>query len=55
MMTQYEVLGPAAILAFGYTQESLSEIQRYFTAEHKVIQPLTVREILDEQIATKLA
>jgi|GEM_PF-1607251 len=42
-------------VAFGYTQEAMSEIGRFFTAEHKVIVPLTVREILDEQIAAKLA
>ena len=41
-------------VAFGYTGEALSEIQRFFTAEHKVIAPLSVREILDEQIAQKL-
>ncbi len=29
--------------------------QRFFAAEHRVIVPLTVREILDEEIARKLA
>ena len=33
-------------VAFGYTADALAEIQRFFTAEHKVIAPLTVREIL---------
>ncbi|HUT57134.1 MAG TPA: DNA methyltransferase [Phycisphaerae bacterium] len=42
-------------VAFDYTSDALAEIQRYFTAEHKTIIPLTVREILDEQIARKLA
>jgi DNA modification methylase len=42
-------------VAFGYTQDALAEIQRYFTAEHKIIVPLTVQEILDEEIARKLA
>ena len=31
------------------------EISRFFREEHRVIVPLTVREILDEQIAHKLA
>jgi hypothetical protein len=42
-------------IAFGFTDDALAEIQRFFTKEHKVIVPLTVQEILDEQIATKLA
>ena len=42
-------------VSFDYSDEALSEVQRFFTAEHKVIIPLTVREILDEQIARKLA
>ena len=41
-------------ITFGYTGDALAEIQRYFTAEHKMIRPLTVREILDEEIAAKL-
>jgi len=31
------------------------EISRFFREEHRVIIPITVREILDEQIAHKLA
>jgi len=31
------------------------EIDRFFKADHAVIIPLTVREILDERIARKLA
>jgi hypothetical protein len=42
-------------VSFDYSQDALSEVQRFFTAEHKIIIPLTVREILDEQIARKLA
>lgn len=41
-------------VAFDYTRDSYAEVQRFFTSEHKVIIPLTVKEILDEQIATKL-
>ena len=42
-------------VAFDYTSDALAEIQRFFTAEHKTIVALTVQEILDEQIARKLA
>ena len=42
-------------VAFDYSDEALAEIQRFFTAAHRVIVPLTVREILDEHIARKLA
>ena len=35
--------------------DALREIGRFFKADHAVIIPLTVREILDEQIARKLA
>jgi len=47
--------GKGFFVAFDYTADALAEIQRYFTADHKVIVPLTVREILDEEIARKLA
>lgn len=42
-------------VAFGYTDDALREIDRFFKADHAVIIPLTVNEILDEQIARKLA
>lgn len=41
--------------AFDYTDDALREIDRFFKADHAVIIPLTVKEILDEQIARKLA
>jgi hypothetical protein len=41
-------------VAFGYTDDALSEIQRYFVESHKAIVPLTVQEILEEQIGRKL-
>jgi hypothetical protein len=31
------------------------EIQQFFVREHKIIVALTVKEILDEEIAQKLA
>ncbi|MFB3894135.1 MAG: DNA methyltransferase [Phycisphaerae bacterium] len=42
-------------VSFDFTDDAMTEIQRYFVKEHKTIVPLTVREILDEQIARKLA
>jgi hypothetical protein len=41
-------------VAFDYSQDALEEIQQFFVREHKVIIPLTVREILDKDIARKL-
>lgn len=45
-------------VAFDYTEGALTEIRGFFKRENKVIVPLTVREILDEesvQLAMKLA
>ena len=42
-------------VSFDYTSDATSEIQRFFRQTGKVIIPLTVREILDDQIAYKLA
>ena len=42
-------------VAFDYSDDALHEIDRFFKADHVVIIPLTVKEILDEQIAKKLA
>ena len=42
-------------ISFDYTADALAEIGAFFKRSHKVIVPLTVREILDEQIAHKLA
>ncbi len=42
-------------VAFDYSDDALREIDRFFRDEHKIIIPLTVREILDEEIARKLA
>ena len=41
-------------VSFGYTTDAMSEINRFFTKEHKVIIALTVRDILDGNIAQKL-
>ncbi|MEQ1760461.1 MAG: restriction endonuclease [Vicinamibacterales bacterium] len=42
-------------VSFDYGDGALAEIDRFFRQTHRVIIPLTVREILDEQIARKLA
>ncbi len=41
-------------VAFDYTADALTEIDRFFRKSGKVIVALTVREILDEEIARKL-
>ncbi len=42
-------------ISFDFTHDALSEIQRFFKQTGRVIVPLTVREILEEEIAMKLA
>lgn len=42
-------------VSFDYTSDALTEIDRFFRKSGKVIVPLTVGEILNEQIAPKLA
>ena len=42
-------------VAFDYTHDAMTEIDAFFRREGRVIVPLTVREILDEEIASKLA
>jgi site-specific DNA-methyltransferase (adenine-specific) len=42
-------------VAFDYTGDALREVDGFFRKSGRVIIPLTVREILDEQIARKLA
>jgi len=42
-------------VGFDFSQDALTEIGAFFRREHTVIVPLTVREILDEHIAQKLA
>jgi hypothetical protein len=41
-------------VSFDFTSDALTEIGRFFKQSAKVIVPLTVREILDEQMAMKL-
>jgi DNA modification methylase len=42
-------------VSFAYSQDALTEIGAFFKRTGKVIVPFTVREIIDEQIAHKLA
>ncbi len=42
-------------VGFDFSHDALAEIGVFFKSQHTVIVPLTVREILDEQIAQKLA
>jgi site-specific DNA-methyltransferase (adenine-specific) len=42
-------------VSFDYSRDALTEIDAYFRKSGRIIIPLTVREILDEQIARKLA
>jgi len=42
-------------ISFEFSSDALREIDGFFRREHRSIIPLTVREILDETIAQKLA
>jgi hypothetical protein len=42
-------------VSFEFASTALTEIDRFFRQTHRVIVPLTVREILDEEIARKLS
>jgi hypothetical protein len=42
-------------VSFDFTSDAKTEIGSFFKTTGKVIIPLTVREILDEEIAMKLA
>ena len=42
-------------VSFGYTSDAMTEIGAFFRRTGKVIVPFTVKEILDDQIAQKLA
>ena len=41
-------------VSFEFSSDALREVDAFFRREHRVIVPLTVREILDETIAQKL-
>jgi hypothetical protein len=41
-------------ISFEFSSDALREVDAFFRREHRVIIPLTVREILEESIARKL-
>jgi hypothetical protein len=41
-------------VGFDYSHDALTEIDGFFRRQHIAIVPLTVRDILDEQITRKL-
>ncbi len=42
-------------ISFAFSRDALTEISSFFRKSGKVIVPLTVQEILDEELAQKLA
>jgi ribosomal protein S6 len=42
-------------VAFDYSQDALAEIQSFMKKTGRIIRPITVKDILDEQVARKLA
>ena len=42
-------------VSFDFSSDAMREIQRFFVEEQRIIIPVTVQDILDEQIAHKLA
>jgi ribosomal protein S6 len=42
-------------VSFDYTQDALSEIQAFMKKTGRIIRLITVKDILDEQVARKLA
>jgi len=42
-------------VSFGYSKDALTEIDRFFRKTGGMILPLTVKDILEEQLARKLA
>ena len=54
-MTMREECDKGFFIAFDYSSDALRECDSLFKRSGKVIIPLTVREILDEEIARKRA
>jgi ribosomal protein S8 len=42
-------------VSFDYSEDALQEIDRFFKADHGIIIPVTVKGILDDHTARKLA
>ena len=41
-------------VSFDYSSDAMHEIEAFFKKTGKIIRPITVKDILDEQIAYKL-
>ena len=54
-MTMREECDKGFFIAFDYSSDAIRECDSLFKRSGKVIIPLTVREILDEEIARKRA
>lgn len=46
---------PAYFASFDFSSDAMTEVNSFFKNTGKVIVPLTVRDILDEELARKLA
>ena len=55
VMMMREECDKGFFISFDYSTDALRECDAFFKRSGKVIIPLTVREILDEEIAKKLA
>ena len=42
-------------MSFDFSSDAMREIHRFFVEEQRIIIPVTVRDILDEPIAHRLA
>jgi hypothetical protein len=55
MMMREETAPKGIFVSFDFTSDALTEIGRFYRRNGNMTVPLTVREILDEQVAMKLA
>ena len=54
-VNRYYEHGVIKVVAFDFSSDALTEVDAFFRKEHKVIIPLMVKGILEENIARKLA
>ena len=54
-MMMREECAKGFVVAFDYSSDAKTEISRFFKQTGKVIVPFTVQEILEEELAHKLA
>ncbi len=53
-MSHRTIVRTGFFVAFDYSQDAFTEIDRFFRKTGMVIRPLTVNEILEEELAQKL-